>query len=300
MRYLFSFVQGCWNVCFQSSVVKPDGSVFFHFVAVFKRWIAKPKIMNTLYVEIFEKCQCLKYLNNVHVAQVTRSKLFRQALQAVDWSKCSFRSNLVVPKHVFLQVEIEEILTHYLCTFPTAFLSIPCSCCQLLNTCIYLKLKKKKHTSPCANVFTSRQCSRGEVNIYERLRYSLDLKCVDKCTYALITILPCFQGSVNTRVHTKRLPYFWIVSRRNIHCVFSPSCPVLACPSHCCRHTLRLQHAFASLLIHTKFMLAVFSPTALLSGGCFHKNRASNFSLVTSVKTAKTKIAAHYYLLPTK
>lgn len=67
------------------------------------------------------------------------------------------------------------------------------------------------------------------------------------CTY----YNPLFQGNCKYPSSQKLLLYFWIVSRRNSHCVFLPSCPVLACHPHCSWHILRLQHAFSSLLIHT-------------------------------------------------
>lgn len=62
------------------------------------------------------------------------------------------------------------------------------------------------------------------------------------------------------------LLYFWIVSRKNIHCVyFFPSCPLLACPLYCfwqtlicCMHTVACSH----IQNHP----AVFSSNALLSG----------------------------------
>lgn len=116
------------------------------------------------------------------------------------------------------------------CTFPTAFQSIWCSCCQLSKHLHLLEAKKAytKVVEPTCSCHVNAVEGR---NIHERLRYSLDLKCVDKCTYALITILPRFQGGVNTQVHKKTVDvFFWLVSRRNIHCVFLPSCPALAFP----------------------------------------------------------------------
>lgn len=108
----------------------------------------------------------------------------------------------------------------------------------------------------------------GKKKRYERLCYSLDQKCVDKCTYALITILPYFKGSVNTQVHKNCCCIFelWAGGIFMVyfypHAQCLPAFPIaLGTSWDCSMHSV----ACSSIQIHASSVFILGSPLRLLS-----------------------------------
>lgn len=200
-------------------------------------------------LEIPQLCAC----GTDHPFKVIQAALISSGLVSVE--KCSFIPNLVVLKHCFL-VWIGGRMTSVsslTCTFPTTFLSISCSCCQPSNIDIYLKLKTCKY---CANIIISCQCSRKKN--YESLCNSLDQKCVDKCTYALITILPISKGNVHTQVHNSTVVFLNCEQEEYSLCIFFSLMSTACLPSLLLLANLDLLHAYGGLFTHTKSSCCVF------------------------------------------
>lgn len=66
---------------------------------------------------------------------------------------------------------------------------------------------------------------------YERVCNSLDRKCVDKCTYALITILPISKGNVHNQVHNSTIVFLNCEQEEYSLCIFFPLMSTACLPS---------------------------------------------------------------------
>lgn len=167
--------------------------------------------------------------------------------------RCSFLSNLVVIQHFFpLGLVGEWHLSNSLtCTFQTTF---PIYHRFSLPTLKYSHLlEAEKHASlvPTCSFHVN---AVGKKRNYESLCYSLDQKCVDKMHLCTYYNSPPFGGKCKYPSSQHCCGIFWIVSRKNIHCVyFLPSCPI-ACPPllHCSNALSTLQIA-ACILVASSY-----------------------------------------------
>lgn len=75
----------------------------------------------------------------------------------------------------------------------------------MLPTLKYLHLLEAKKHASLVPTFSLCQCSRKKTM---KVCVALRSKCVDKCTYALITILSISKGNVHTQVHNSTVVFF--------------------------------------------------------------------------------------------
>lgn len=91
-------------------------------------------------------------------------------------------------------------------------------------------LEAEKHAS-LVPTFSFHVNAVEKDSTYERLCNSLDQKCVDKCTYALMTILPFSKGNVHTQVHNSTVVFLNCEQEEYSLCIFFPLMSTACLPS---------------------------------------------------------------------
>lgn len=138
-------------------------------------------------LEIPQLCAC----GTDHPFKVIQAALISSGLVSVEKMQLSTQSGC---SQTFFLVWIGGRMTSVsslTCTFQTTFLYISCSCCQLSNIDIYLKLKTCKS---CANIFimsmqqkkTMKVCVTPQIKMCRQMHlctYYNSLYFQGKCTY---------------------------------------------------------------------------------------------------------------------